>query len=307
MSDDTFEDERERLTEVLSEEDPPNVAVVSEPHAGRESLVDTAVESLGGAERVGFSSVADAKDRADVGELTDAENAGVCVEGCEYLYTRRIDGFGPLESFVESVAGTEATVVSSWNSYAWSYAEQATDADDLFREVVRLPGVDVRTIADHLASEYDVSEFESDLRQLEKKGEPSRIEALAFERIPFDLWSFLYEGSENFFERVTALSGGNPGVARAIFENRAWEDETEDDGEEISYEDAFVLLIVLTKEELERDVLGEVASPRSLEKSLRRLSDAGFVELDSDGGTVSLRPESLVGAVELLERRNLVW
>jgi hypothetical protein len=306
MSDDTFEDERERLTEVLSEEDPPNVAVVSEPHAGRESLVDAAVETLGGAERVEFSSVAEAKERADSRALTDAENTRVVVEGCEYLYTRRIDGFGPLEMFVDAVAKSEEATVSSWNSYAWSYAEQATDTDDLFREVVRLPSVGVRGIADHLASEYDVSEFESDLQQLEEEEEAETVETWLFDRIPFDVWRLFYEESENFFERVTALSGGNPGVARAIFESRAWENKEDDEDEtELSYEDAYVLRVVLSKETVERDVLEEVVEPRSLEKSLRRLSDSGFLEID--GGHVTLRPENLVNTVDHLERRNLVW
>jgi len=303
MSDDTFEDERERLAEVLSEDEPPNVAVVSEPYAGRERVIEEATDRLDAtAETVELSSVADAVKKADT--FGDGDGT-VFVEGCEYLYTRRIDGFGPLERFVDAVAKSEEAIVSSWNSYAWSYAEQATDVGDLFREVVRLPGVGARDIADCLASEYDVSEFESDLQQLEEE-ETATVETWVFERIPFDMWRLFYEESENFFERITALSGGNPGVARAIFESRAWENKEEDDDEtELSYEDAYALRVVLSKETVERDVLEEVVEPRSSEKSLRRLSDSGFLEID--GGHVTLRPENLVNTVDHLERRNLVW
>ncbi|MDZ7687468.1 MAG: hypothetical protein U5J64_01885 [Halobacteriales archaeon] len=303
MSDELFAEEKERLSETLSEDDPPNVAVVSEPYAGREMLVDTAFEVLGeNTERVEFSSVADAGERADYETFTE-EN--VCVEGCEYLYTRRIDGFEPLESFIDAVAESDTTFVASWNSYAWSYVEHATDVDDVFQEVVILSEVGVRRIADVLSEEYDVSEFDDDLRQLEEKEEPNRVETLAFDYLPFDLWRLFYEEADNVFERITARSGGNAGVARAVFENRTWEDEPEDDETELSYEDAFALSVVVTKEVVRRDVLETVVAPRSLEKTLRRLSDAGFVELD--GERVTLRPVRLVRAVKSLERRNLVW
>lgn len=303
MTDDPFQEQTESLRETIEEDEPPNVAVVAEPYAGRERVIQEATDRLDAtAEAVDFSSVADAVKKADA--FAGSEGT-VVVGGCEYLYTRRIDGFEPLERFVEAVAGSEATVVSSWSSYAWSYAEQATDADDLFREVVRLPSVGARCIADHLASEYDVSEFESDLQQLEEE-EPDTIEARVVERIPFDVWRLFYEESENFFERITALSGGNPGVARAVFESRSWEaDDDEDDRAELSYEDAFALRVVLSKETVERGVIESVVEPRSLEKSLRRLSDAGLVELD--GERVSLRPENLVDTVDHLGRRRLLW
>jgi hypothetical protein len=111
--------------------------------------------------------------------------------------------------------------------------------------------------------------------------------------------------SDNAFERISALSGGNLGVARAVFESRIWEDESGDAEGKLSYEDVYTLLTVLTKEEIGREVMEEVSSPRSLGKSLRRLSDAGYVERDDE--RVTLRPERIVDAVNRLERRNLLW
>lgn len=284
-----FEDEYERLKEAL--DTGTNAAVVSEPYGGRDALLDELASYADGPERLTFGSVADAE-----GSIPDG--ADVCfVEGCRYLYTRRIGGFEPLETFVESVAASEATVVASWNTYAWSYARHATGMDEVLGEEVVLPGLSTPRIAEMLASEYDVSEFESDLEETREEGES------LIDRLPAGIRFRLEERSENTFERVSARSGGNPGVARAVFEGRTWEKET--DRAELSYEDAFVLLVVLTKEEVERYVLEEVVSPRSLEKSLRRLSDAGYVE--TDGDLVTLRAERLVDTVVLLERRHLVW
>jgi len=303
MSDDLFAEEKKRVTETLSKDDPPNVAVVSEPYAGREMLIDTAVEALGEeTKHVGFSSVADADERADTETFAEAEN--ICVEGCEYLYTRRVDGFEPLKRFVDTVADSEATFVSSWNSYSWSYVRHATDVDDVFQEVISLPSADVRQIAERIFSECDVSEFDSDLQQIGQESEESTIERLAYDYLPFNLWRLVYEESENVFERITALSGGNPGVARAVFENQTWEEERKEDTK-LSYEDSFALCVVLSKEKVAREVLEKVVEPRSLNKSLRRLSDSGFVELDDDN--VSLSPERLVDAVSHLKRRRLVW
>lgn len=286
-----FEDEFERLKESL--DTGTNTVLVSEPYGGRDTLLEELSTHADGVERRSFLSVADAEGRIP-------DEADVClVDGCRYLYTRRIGGFGPLESFVESVAASDATVVASWNSYAWSYARHATDIEDVLTEEVVLPDLGTPSLAELLASEYDVSEFESDLEETREEGESF------VDRLPPQIRFRLEERSDNTFEKISALSGGNPGVARAVFEDRTWEKESGDDGGELSYEDAFTLLVVLTKEEVERDVLEEVASPRSLEKSLRRLSDAGYVERDD--GRVVIRPERLVDAVERLERRHLVW
>ena len=285
-----FEDEFGRLKQAVDAG--KNAALVSEPYAGRDMLLDELSSHLDGAERISFGSVADAE--GDVSEDTDV----YLVEDCRYLYTRRIDGFETLESFVDAVAKSEATVVASWNLYAWSYVRQATEVDDVFREDVVVPELGTSSIAEVIASEYDISKFESDLEETREEGGDIT------DRLPARIRFRLGERSDNVFEQITALSGGNLGVARSVFESRTWEDEAEDGGE-LSYEDAFMLLVVLTKEDVERRILEGVVSPNSLEKSIRRLSDAGYVE--PDGGRVMLRPERLVDAVERLERRNLLW
>jgi len=268
-----------------------NVAVVSEPYGGRGVVVDEAVDED---ERISFSSVDGADESAESAEVPEE---GVClVDGPRYLYTRRVGGFAPLEGFVDSVAASDAIFVTSWNAYAWSYAHQAA-AVGVLGEEVRVPGLGASETARFLADEYDVSEFEDDLEEVLSDEPPGFVD-----RLPPELGRLIRGSSDNLFERLTGVSGGNPGVARAVFEDRSWDDDTE--GVELTDDEAFALRVVLSKETVGRDALGSVVRPRSLGPVVRRLVDAGFVE--EDGGDVTLLPERLPDAVEHLERRRLV-
>lgn len=284
-----FEDISESLREAV--EEGQNVAFVSRPYGGREEVID--------------SVFGDDTDRHRLTSVMEADGPtlpekGTCVvEGCEYLYTRRLGGLWRLERFVESVASSDAVVVSSWNSYAWSYATQATDVEDVFPVELSLPSLDSSQTARLLASEYDISEYEKDYEEVTADTTETWQDRLPFDTIRFGI----AESSDNIFEKVTGISRGNPGVACAVFESRAWENEA--DPVELSYEDAFMLYVVLTKRKVGRDVLFDVVEPTSLEKSLRRLSDLGLVELD--GEYVSVRPERFADSIDYLERRRLLW
>jgi hypothetical protein len=279
----------ERIDEVREAvESGENVAVVSEPFGGRETVVDEAVPDPDG--RVSVSSVTE----AGVG-LPDE---GVClVDGPRYLYTRRLDGFDPLESFAERVAASDAVFVTSWSAYAWDYASNAVDLGVL-GDSVRVPSLDAVETARLLESEYDISGHEDDFEDITSDATPA-----LYDRLPFGLGGFLEETSDNVFEKISAASGGNPGVARAVFERRCWDEGYEEP--DLSYEDAFALRVILSKETVDRDVLRSVVEPRSLPTTLRNLSDAVLVESSAD--SVSLRPESLPRTVSALKRRRLVW
>ena len=267
-----------------------NVVVTSEPFGGRDVVVEEALEEAD-PERIVFSSVEDAKD-------VNVPDDGVCVvEGPRYLYTRRIDGFAHLRRFVESVAASDAVVVSSWNSYAWGYVRHSADVDVL-GDTVDVPNLDASETARFLASEYDVSEFADDLEEA-----TSDDTAALRDRLPFGLGRLFEETSDNVFDNVSAASDGNPGVARSVFERRSWDEETA--GIDLRYDDAFALRVVLSKQTVGRGVLRSVVEPRSLETTLRNLSDTGLV--DTDGETVSLSPERLVDTVTYLKRRGLIW
>lgn len=271
-------------------EDGMNVAVVSEPHAGRGEILRQA--DFDEAERVSLGSVAEA-------EAFDASyDSGICVvEGCEYLYKRVVDGLTPLEDFVESVASSEATYVTTWNTYAWSYAVQAAHVGDVIPESVEAPTLGADETARLLASEYDISEFADDYEEVvEEEYDDLR------ERLPDSLRFGIGAKSDNVFEKISATSRGNIGVARSVYEGRTWKDDHDD--LDLSYDDAFALAVVVSKERIDRDVLQEVVVTSSLGRTLRKLSNTGVIE---HGDTVSIRPQRLVDAVDHLGRRRLVW
>jgi len=267
-----------------------NVCVVSEPYGGRGNVVEEVADGLN-AERLSFNGVGGA-------DLPSALGDGpYVVEGVRYLYARRIDGFERLEHLADTVASSESAFLTSWNSYARSYAEHATDLG-VFGETVAVPSLDASETARLIASEYDVSEFEEEYEEV-----TSDAGTELHERLPFGFGRFIEEQSENAFERLSAVSRGNPGVARSVFESRSWEEDRDD--LELSYEAAFALRVVLSKETVDREHIRSVVRPRSVEGVVRSLTDAGVVE--EDGGCVSLRPERLFDAVDHLKRRRLVW
>lgn len=288
---DSFDEAVDSVREAIDRGD--NVAVVSDPYGGRNAVADEAEEYTLGVERVSFSSVAE----ADGYEMSFGGQVCV-VEGCRYLYTRRVDGFAPVKSFLQTVVESDATFVTTWNSYAWSYAAQATEVDDIFDDV-RVPSLSSAEIAELLSSDYDISEFLTDYEEVTADESPSLRERLPFERLRFGI----EEASDNVFEKISGMSRGNPGVARAVFESRSW--QTDDEPLDLSYDDAFALYVVVSKERVSRDVLRRVVSPDSLETSLRKLSDSGVVGFDGD--KVVLRPQRFADAVSYLERRRLVW
>lgn len=290
MPDDLFEEQVDAVVEAV--EDGENAVLVSEPFGGRSDVLDT-VESRFDAERVSYSSVAEPRDLPPSLPSNDV----VLVDGCEYLYTRRVDGFTTLEGFIDSVASTDATVVSSWNSYAWSYARHAADVGVL-GTTVELPTLDAAEIARTLADEYDVSEFRDDYDEV-----MSDDTAALRDRLPYGVGRIIEQTSENVFEKISAASGGNPGVARAVYEERLWQDDA--DGLFLTDDQAFALRVVLSKGEVHRDVLRSVVRPRSVDAVVRTLSDADVVDLD--GERVALCRERLVDTVDYLRRRRLVW
>lgn len=267
-----------------------NVCVVSEPYGGRAGVVEEVADELN-AERLSFEGV----DGADVPSALG--DGPYVVEGVRYLYARRIDGFDPLERLAETVASSDSAFLTSWNSYARSYAEHATDLG-VFGEPVAVPSLDTSETARLIASEYDTSGFEEEYEEV-----TSDADTALYEKLPFGVGRLIEEKSENVFERLSAVSRGNPGVARAVFENRSWGMDQDDLA--LSYEEAFSLRVVLSKETVDREHIRSVVRPRSVEGVVRSLTDAGVVE--EDDGCVSLRPERLFDAVDHLTRRRLVW
>lgn len=302
-----------------------NIAVVSEPFAGREVFLDYAEQEFGAATgRMRF-------DEFVTGELPEFPNAEiVLVDNCQYLYQREIGGFDMLKRFLDHIGTREALYVTSWNRYAWAYLTAVTDVDVAFPETIQIPRLDASQVGNLLRAHHGTP-----LPMFEEAQGTGRMKTLDLD------WQRLQIGNRGLpvpmpefnteyvfsrfrtdaevdveavvYQRIAQLSEGDPGVATII-----WDESVRDDTISPSYlasvdqpivtspEEAFLLEVVLTNESIAFEHLAEVCDDIAVQQALQRLITQGVVTLD-DQNAVHIEPTRLYSTVEHLTRRQLVW
>lgn len=117
--------------------------------------------------------------------------------------------------------------------------------------------------------------------------------------------------AELVFQRLARLSGGNPGVATALWDACVGGDTVTPADLELPVERhplgdgaAAVLGVAVAKGSVTREELRAVVPDISLDRALRALDEAGFVR---DADVVSLRPEGVPSALALLDRKRWLW
>jgi hypothetical protein len=301
-----------------------NVAVVSDPFAGREALLDYAAERLEtDADRLELTGLAD-------GPVRIPDSDVVVVDGCHYLHRREIGGFDALDSFLESVALSGTFVVTGWNRYAWDYLDAVRDVSRSFSEVVRIPELDAADVG-HLVE----SSHEGPMPTFEETSKDGRIKTLNVERKPVRVWgpktvsvpvpkpnpewvsSWSVAGeSESIeavvYEKVRRVSHGNPGIATTVWDDAVTNGEIAPayvqspvDSFRISDPEAFLLWFVVSNESVALEELHRSAPDVAVEETLHELANEDVVTIDD--GTVEITPLGLHPAVEELARRRFVW
>ncbi|MEF8812711.1 MAG: hypothetical protein V5A55_02715 [Halovenus sp.] len=117
------------------------LAVVGPPFAGRERLLDRAATVLD-ARRVRLTpgaTSATVRDALDDGPLV--------IENGQHLYSRQVGGFAELEAVLDCLVGAEGTVVTGWNSYAWSYLDAVRNVATLFADTFEVRELSGRELA----------------------------------------------------------------------------------------------------------------------------------------------------------------
>lgn len=305
----------------------PNVAVVSEPYAGRGVLMD-AVEAMLGEEatRVSFSSVVE----EDLPDFSGQEV--LLVENCHYLYTREIGGFEVLDRFLDLISASNALFVTSWNRYAWDYLAAVRDVDDGFATTVAIPSLTAEQMAALLSSNY--AETLPEFVQTEDAGRVKTIDVGRRDvrtpggstiSVPVPELNLEYLTSRSLsrdddvddveavvFQKIAQLSNGNPGVATTLWEQSVRDGEiapayVEDVDQELDIDDdeAFVLEVLLAKGRMARSKLAEVLTDIPVHRVLLSLSEQGIIEIDEE--TASIDPEHLYAVDSHLRGRRLVW
>lgn len=303
----------------------PNVAVIAEPFAGREALLDYTESQLAvGAKRVRFSG---AVPEGEVPELGDG--AAFVFDDCHYLYTRRIGGFDPLDTFLDRIALADALVITSWNRYAWDYLRGVRDIDAAFPHQITVPPLSANQVTELLTAHYG-----PDLPAFVQTGAAGRVKTIGFEDqgvplpgerrldVPVPELNLEYLTSRSntaaddteavVFQKLTTLSEGNPGVARVLWERSVRNGEIapayvqEVEGSVDADDDiAFLLALVLTNERISRSTLDTVVEDVAVDRALQSLVEQDLVRMDGDRAT--LVPERFHAAVEHLRGRRLVW
>ena len=309
-------DDHEAFEAILSDKGAGPVAVVGDPFSGRGYVLDRAVRDLDAA-RVCL----DPGDGID--QTRSRINGGpVVIEGCQHLYERRIGGFEELSSFLDDLASIDATVVTGWNRYAWSYLAAVQSLDREFPVTVEVQPLPAERIAELVLNRYDgMPSFVAD--------DPERGGLVVTTRheigwrdwavsvpvpmpSPVAVRGLFSEGNldpkDVTFGRLAAVSNGNLGVATAIWETHQGSEVRPSDiaapasDRDLDREEAFCLRIVLAKERVNRVQLAGIVD--GLDRVLGRLSRDGFVAIEDD--VVELVPAAVPAAAPATERGRVL-
>jgi hypothetical protein len=302
-----------------------NVAIVSEPYAGRDVLLAKAEETLGAA----AGHVAFEEPVTDPDALEFPNREVVFVEGCHYLYERRVDGFDALHAFLERTAEADALFVTAWNRWAWDYLAAVQDVDRAFPVQVEVPRLEPEAIT------ALVHEHVDELPSFVESREYGRVKTLDVDattvgsvagrdvRVPVPTFNVEYVtalglGDEYgdvervVYERLARLAEGNPGVALALWADAAADGkispaalDERDDPLELDDDEAFALTTVLCKERLTDDALDRLLDDVDVARATQTLAYHDLVTVEDD--VVSVTPERFHAAVEHLEGRRYLW
>lgn len=302
-----------------------NIAVISEPFAGREIFLDYAESEFGAATgRITFDEVL----TDGLPEFPNAEI--VLVDNCQYLYQRQIGGFETLQSFLDHIATRDALYVTSWNRYAWTYLSAITDVGSAFPETIQIPRLDASQIGQLLQSYHGTplpmfteSEEAGRLKTVDLSWESKTVGGVSVSvpHLELNTEYVLSRSRTNadvnvegaVYQRIAKLSEGDPGVATAL-----WEQSIDDDTisprsvEEVSVsletdrDEAFVLEVILTNEQIALPRLKTVCEDIDVNQALQTLITYGVVKIDDDN-RARIEPTRLGSMVDYLTRRQLVW
>lgn len=329
---------------------PANVAVVGEPFAGRDVLLSYAADMLNATDRLDDTDRLEPTDRFDatdsldvsVGNVTfedvvtdleavDLPNTDVVfVEGCHYLYTRRIGGFDVLDAFLERITKSESVYVTEWNRWAWDYLVGVRDVQDAFSDVITIPRLEAPAMRALVREHVDeIPEFvETDaygrMKTLEFERESlgtvgDREISIPVPQLHLEYLSTIRSDEEAYgdvervvFERLTRTAEGNAGVALAL-----WADAVRDGTIAASHfdhdwaplriddDEALVLASVLTNERITLPALEAIYEEHPVAQAIHSIAQQSLVTVEDD--VVSVTPTRFHESVDCLEGRRLLW
>lgn len=288
------------------------VAVIGAPFAGRHRVLDHAEATLGGTR----TRMQPSPDLETVGDELDDEP--LVIDACQHLFDRRIDGFGPLTEFLETLAARSEPVVTGWNAYAWSYLDAVRSVGDVFEHqftVRKLARDDLASVIRSASSSLPTFRHDEWDAGLVTRREIAVGEGDLTVPVPVvnrDRLRATFETTDDpetaVFERLTSISNGNPGVALALWERSQQNGEIRPSDIDpptidLDHPGAFLLRIVLSEGVVSEPILTERFG-NGAERALGRIDRAGIIS--REGETIRLDPAGVPAAIDVTERRRIL-
>jgi len=329
--DDRFNDQKERIQQALENFQKgkrANVAIVCEPFYGEALLLDL-IEEM-----VYPRSIRLKAATLENGVPPDTDKSIAIVEDLHHLYRRRIGGFENINRFIDRISSSSDLFIITCNSFSWRYLDQVLHIGWLFPVVLELPTLTSGQIKDMLLSEYQEDELSFEAEEEPPKEKPCPVKLSKKEVHIKPLGKKFIRPSleikvrnmrdilpcigkkverssprEQIFEKLTRMSGGNPGVVEVLWRSameyptvRADMLKEDTSGVDLDYDLSFVLGIILSMGIIHRADLEDIVGP--VDEALYVLKERGLITMDGD--SCSIKMESYKRVVDHLKRNRLV-
>jgi len=308
-----------------------NVAIISEPYAGRNALLNE-IEKMNHQKvtRFSFSSIVKNKDEII---LPGQSKRIVLIDDCQFLYSRKIGGFDVLEYFLNLVSNPSILFITTWNLYSWKYLDEVLNIGKIFPVQINLPKFTTHQIKESILSGYKKDEIIF-VRDVEFEKEkiinfmkyPVSIKPwkktinLPYFKINYNILKLKLLKKEErvaiediIFENIHHVSNGNPGVAKIVWQRsleypiiKPSKIKDEYFNIDLNYNESFVLNIILSMKSIKKDKLSAILGPDfQVDNIIFQLSKMGLV--GEKDGFYFVKPEALKSIVEFLKKLRLVW
>jgi len=329
-----FQNEFELIQEIISmyrSGTKQNVAILGLPYSGRSTLL----AALNG-EYKDSSYLVEYNSRiTKKRELLESRYSQpiIFIDGCQYLFSRRIGGFSVLDDFLEEVASSSSLFITTWNLHAWNYIRRVREVERFFPKIIRLSPLSDTEMRECILKDYTEAELQfigdvdielpSLLRftpypvKLPWKSEPVEIPlpSVNIDRISLrrQRKEMNLSDEELVFQKITRMAGGNPGVGKAIWKKSfVYPTVNLKDyvpmrmPDPLLRNDAFILGIIAMTGNISREELeGAAGGEYSICPTLYRLLSLGVI-MKSNGG-YQVCPEALLLVNEMLLKLRIVW
>ncbi|UUX91532.1 hypothetical protein [Methanoplanus endosymbiosus] len=302
-----------------------NIAVIAEPYSGEQILINGLLDKLG--DGAGHHKYGSIQYECPCPAEICPDKKTVILEGCHYLFSRKIGGFDSLNRFLTEISGDERIYITFWNIFAWDYLSAAENTDSYFQKPVIIEPLKPDMLMDLMKDKSGKSPDYIDDRPVSERNrftfKKRSIKLPGFEKaikIPYPGYESSAketmseaEAERYAFERIADISGGNYGIAKKLWKKSITDDlfrlsqiSSHDSDPDLKYNEAYTLLFILMWGALSaKEIMEMSVSEGESAKILFKLSSVGLIS--NEGGRYSVEPLKFVQSVEYLKKIRMVW